>query len=144
MNLPFQKKNIFLNVMKDEVIRDALIKSDYIKEQIITNQNLVQHVDDFSPEKYEKSQKKKQKAQRKIDEKEQKTEVGIYEHLYQMFILIMNHLEEYNVIDTASFWDEPVTINKAIVTTAAVFALAKGNHDIVEWLEEQGAVSHKG
>eukprot|EP01084_Bolivina_argentea_P027024 50234_1 len=72
----------------------------------MTNQNLVQYIDDFSAEKDDKSKKN-----RKTDGKEQKTEVGIYEQLYQMFILIMNHLEEYNVIDTASFWDEPVTIN---------------------------------
>ncbi len=30
------------------------------------------------------------------------------------------------------------------MSTAAVFALAKGNTDIVQWLEQKGAVNHKG
>eukprot|EP01083_Nonionella_stella_P090536 252901_1 len=42
------------------------------------------------------------------------------------------------------FWDEPYTFyedNKPL--TAAMFALAKGNHEIVQWLEDQGAILHK-
>eukprot|EP01083_Nonionella_stella_P301333 1033157_1 len=42
------------------------------------------------------------------------------------------------------FWDEPYTFyedNKPL--TAAMFALVKGNHEIVQWLEDQGAVLHK-
>eukprot|EP01083_Nonionella_stella_P301332 1033156_1 len=48
-------------------------------------------------------------------------------------------------IDTEGhFWDEPYTFyesDKPI--TAAMFALAKGNHEIVQWLEDHGAVVHK-
>eukprot|EP01083_Nonionella_stella_P258252 882987_1 len=42
------------------------------------------------------------------------------------------------------FWDEPYTFyedNRPL--TAAMFALAKGNHEIVQWLEDQGAILHK-
>ena len=28
--------------------------------------------------------------------------------------------------------------------TAAIFALAKENYDVVSWLEEQGAIDHQG
>eukprot|EP01083_Nonionella_stella_P083066 229501_1 len=51
---------------------------------------------------------------------------------------------EFNITSKADFWDEPYTYteNKTGIT-AAMFALAKGNHDIVQWLEARGAVAHK-
>eukprot|EP01083_Nonionella_stella_P090537 252902_1 len=47
---------------------------------------------------------------------------------------------KYEIKDEATFWDEPSAKRSA---TAAVFALAHENHDIVQWLEEKGAVTHK-
>eukprot|EP01083_Nonionella_stella_P054963 145084_1 len=49
---------------------------------------------------------------------------------------------KYIVSTPAQFWDEPVPRYPGYLqpTTAAIFALANGNYDIVQWLEEQGAV----
>eukprot|EP01083_Nonionella_stella_P083969 232281_1 len=43
------------------------------------------------------------------------------------------------------FWDEPYTVygGAAKPITAAMFALVKGNDDIVQWLESRGSVAHK-
>eukprot|EP01083_Nonionella_stella_P123037 370511_1 len=61
--------------------------------------------------------------------------------------------EDYEITDAAGFWDEPFAINtrrndnshddESVQITAAVCALAKENYQIVRWLENQGAVSHK-
>eukprot|EP01083_Nonionella_stella_P183363 662416_1 len=47
----------------------------------------------------------------------------------------------YNITNAALWWDEPV--GGVYPLTAAVFALAKENYEVVEWLEEQGATIHK-
>eukprot|EP01083_Nonionella_stella_P090532 252887_1 len=51
---------------------------------------------------------------------------------------------KYVISTTAQFWDEPFVFVDSHPMTAAVFALANENYDIVHWLEEQGAVAHKG
>ena len=61
----------------------------------------------------------------------------------------------YRVANAADFWDEPYkkrtivrNVSKSPMAvemhvTAAIYALANENHDIVQWLEEQGAKAHK-
>eukprot|EP01083_Nonionella_stella_P083970 232282_1 len=44
----------------------------------------------------------------------------------------------------ASFWDEPYVLSdEGHPLTAAMFALVKENHEIVQWLESRGSVAHK-
>eukprot|EP01083_Nonionella_stella_P288901 983090_1 len=44
----------------------------------------------------------------------------------------------------ASFWDEPYVLSdEGHPLTAAMFALVKENHEIVQWLESRGAFAHK-
>eukprot|EP01084_Bolivina_argentea_P048577 89479_1 len=59
-----------------------------------------------------------------------------YGGYYETIKVVVNNETEY--------WDEDRSGDKKRVTTAAVFALAKGNTDIVEWLEQKRAVRHKG
>jgi len=49
----------------------------------------------------------------------------------------------YKIEDEATFWDEPVHYEEKVPMTAAVYALAKGNQEVVEWLEQRGAKQHK-
>eukprot|EP01083_Nonionella_stella_P014192 39907_1 len=42
------------------------------------------------------------------------------------------------------FWDEPFAVMDEVSVTPAVFALVQGNDEIVRWLENHQAVSHKG
>eukprot|EP01083_Nonionella_stella_P178769 632554_1 len=59
---------------------------------------------------------------------------------------------EYHITNAQEFWDEPCTklykkhtIKPAtFIGTAATYALANEHYDIIEWLEKQGAQSHKG
>ena len=44
------------------------------------------------------------------------------------------------ISNTAEFWDESYSSYSSV--TAAMFALVKGNDEIVKWLEEQGAAAH--
>eukprot|EP01084_Bolivina_argentea_P048576 89478_1 len=56
-----------------------------------------------------------------------------------------DYTKEVVVQNETEYWDEDRNRSgKKRVTTAAVFALAKGNTDIVEWLEQKRAVRHKG
>eukprot|EP01084_Bolivina_argentea_P151129 263821_1 len=48
----------------------------------------------------------------------------------------------YDINIEADFWDEPAAYFRDNRITPAVFALAQENSDIVEWLEEKGAVKH--
>eukprot|EP01083_Nonionella_stella_P185927 679426_1 len=51
---------------------------------------------------------------------------------------------KFPIKNESDFWDEPYTLyNTDKPITAAMFALAKGNHEIVQWLEERGAIAHK-
>ena len=52
----------------------------------------------------------------------------------------------YEIKNAQQFWDEPYKYHgeEERPVTAAVYALARGNHDIISWLEEQGAKDHKG
>eukprot|EP01084_Bolivina_argentea_P048574 89476_1 len=69
---------------------------------------------------------------------------------YQYKIKTKRDTKKVVINDETGYWDEdrnPGAIywdNTEKVTTAAVFALAKGNTDIVEWLEQNKAVRHKG
>eukprot|EP01084_Bolivina_argentea_P048578 89480_1 len=69
---------------------------------------------------------------------------------YQYKIKIGNSIKEVVIKNETEYWDEDRNHGAKYrdktekVTTAAVFALAKGNTDIVEWLEQNKAVRHKG
>eukprot|EP01083_Nonionella_stella_P290743 989284_1 len=51
----------------------------------------------------------------------------------------------FKISNEGDFWDEPYTVygGAAKPITAAMFALVKGNDDIVQWLESRGSVAHK-
>eukprot|EP01084_Bolivina_argentea_P048575 89477_1 len=70
---------------------------------------------------------------------------------YQFTVKIRRIMTKEVVIkNETEYWDEDRNHGAKYrdktekVTTAAVFALAKGNTDIVEWLEQKRAVRHKG
>eukprot|EP01084_Bolivina_argentea_P009760 18214_1 len=53
----------------------------------------------------------------------------------------------FEITNAKEFWDEPIAYSEnkeEKPITAAVYALAKENYDIVNWLENQGAEAHKG
>ena len=50
----------------------------------------------------------------------------------------------YEIKTVQQFWDEPCKFYGRQLITAGIFALAKENYEVISWLEQQGAIHHKG
>eukprot|EP01084_Bolivina_argentea_P197291 338122_1 len=51
-------------------------------------------------------------------------------------------IKKYPISNEQAFWNEPFEYQNGKPLTAAIIALSKGHHDIVQWLEQKGATGH--